>query len=820
MAEERHDVNGTLDTMIADEATAADDQAAFPTTIQLAGVALISCTLLMTELALTRIFSVTMYYHFAFLAISIALFGVSASGVFAYAARRRLSAYPTASYLAWPSLLYAVSTVVALFFLVRLRVGLTYSPDNLRLMLTIYALAALPFFTGGLIVTLAISRAAARVHAVYAADLIGAAAGCMMLIPLLNRLGAPGVVLAAAILAVSAATLFARGRDRLLVGSLGAALIAVSLAGQLTGIGGFDVVDTKGHRGDRILFSKWNSFSRVAVYERAHGDWSLSPVYHGPLPETLFMDIDSAASTPILRLDPSRGAADYLRYELTAFAYRLAPPGFTALVIGPGGGRDLASALVFGATRVDGIEINPIIADDVMRGRFADFSGALYSDPRIRIVVDDGRSFVRRSQDRYDVIQASLVDTWAATAAGAYTLTENTLYTVEAFQDYLDHLTDRGVLTITRWVFDGLRLVSLAQAACEARGWSASDRLAIVRLDQVATFILRKTPFTSDDVRRLREDAARLRFDVLYAPSSDLASPGIQTALLPHATDSVGGTAVADYARLATAADRQAFYDGYDRDIRPTTDDRPFFFHTTKLRNQFDVAFGRSMLFGNGLSALMTLLAISLTLVVAFVVGPLLVVDRGVVHGPGWIGWLVYFGALGAGFMLIEVSVLQRFVLLLGHPVYSLTVTLCSLLLGTGLGSAWSRRLDDRRLRRSATVAALVAAAIALLVVAAAPLIEWAIPLSREWRIAIAVAMLLPVGMALGVPMPTGLRLLVGRSPDLVPWAWGLNGALSVVGATLAIFVAMNWGFRTTLAVAAVSYLVALAAIRQATSYQ
>ena len=165
-----------------------------------------------------------------------------------------------------------------------------------------------------------------------------------------------------------------------------------------------------------------------------------------------------------------------------------------------------------------------------------------------------------------------------------------------------------------------------------------------------------------------------MQFDVLYAPGSDLAPPPGETAL-PPATDSVGGTAVADYARLATAADRQAFYDAYDRDIRPTTDDRPFFFHTTKLRNQFDVAFGRSMLFGNGLSALMTLLAISSTLVVAFVLGPLLIVDRGIVHGPGWTAWLVYFGALGAGFMLIEVSVLQRFVLLLGHPVYSLTVT-------------------------------------------------------------------------------------------------------------------------------------------------
>ena len=312
--------------------------------------------------------------------------------------------------------------------------------------------------------------------------------------------------------------------------------MGVLLAGQLSGVAVFDVTDTKGHTNDRILFSKWNSFSRIGVYERTHGDWSLSYKYDGPLPDTRYMDIDSAASTPILHLEPDLANVQYLRYELTALAYHLKErrleagdlglgknpradspspqpqlslrrpaSGFTALVIGPGGGRDLVSALVFGAERIDGVEINPIIADDVMRDRFREYSGGIYTNPRVRITIDDGRSFVRRTPERYDVIQASLVDTWAATAAGAYTLTENTLYTVEAFNDYLDHLTDDGVLTITRWVLDGLRLISLAQAACESRGWDAAPRLAIVQHDRVATFLLKKTPFTGAEVARLRE---------------------------------------------------------------------------------------------------------------------------------------------------------------------------------------------------------------------------------------------------------------------------------------------------------------------------
>jgi hypothetical protein len=595
--------------------------------------------------------------------------------------------------------------------------------------------------------------------------------------------------------------------------------LLLTLAGQWSGLALFDVSVTKGHAGDRVLFSKWNSFSRIGVYERTHDDWSLSSAYKGPLPDTRYMDIDSAASTPILHVSADLSNAQYLRYELTAFAYHLKSPdsgfvknpGFTALIIGPGGGRDLVSALVFGARHVDGVEINPIIADDVMRDRFRDFSGAIYTHPRVRIIVDDGRSFVRRTRDRYDVIQASLVDTWAATAAGAYTLTENTLYTVEAFNDYLDHLSDDGVLTITRWVMDGLRLVSLAQAACEGRGWNAASRLVIVQHDRVATFLLKRAPFTGDEIAVVHDVARTLGFHVLYAPTpagTERAEPPIEW---------IDGTSTADYARLIRTGDRQRFYASYREDIRPTTDDRPFFFHTIKLKNQFQVAFGRSMLFGNGLSALLTLMGISAALVVLFVLGPLVV--AGGERPRGWFGWLVFFGALGAGFMLIEVSVLQRFVLLLGHPVYSLTVTLFSLLLGTGIGAAWSRRFDQATLGQRATVALVVIVAIGGAVLAlVAPLVTWAIPLTRVARIAIAVAVLVPIGIALGIPMPTGIRMLSARAPQMVSWAWGINGALSVLGATLAIFIAMNWGFRITLLSASATYFIGLVALHVATS--
>src|SRR5437867_1226230 len=200
------------------------------------------------------------------------------------------------------------------------------------------------------------------------------------------------------------------------------------------------------------------------------------------------------------------------------------------------------------------------------------------------------------------------------------------------------------------------------------------------------------------------------------------------------------------------------------------------------------------------------MLPISALLVILFVIGPLLI--GGERPGAGWGGWLAYFGALGAGFMLIEVALLQRFVLLLGHPVYSLTVTLFSLLLGTGVGAAWSRRFDHHALRRTGAIALAVIVLAGVVVIAGVePLVAWGVPFPRPVRVAIAVGLLVPIGVVLGIPMPTGLRLLSARMPEVVPWAWGMNGAFSVLGATLAIFIAMNWGFRATLMTASFTYL-------------
>ena len=768
----------------------------------------------MTELSLTRIFSVTMYYHFAFMAISIALFGLSASGVYVFLMRDRWRDVPTERLLARHTAAFSIVTLLALAVLVRLRIGLSYTPANMALMTVMYLMSALPFFAGGAAISIAISRLSANVNAVYAVDLLGAEAGCLLLMPALNILGAPGAIVASAVLGAGAALLFGGGaayRDRLV--SLALLLSAVAVA---AGRPLFSVSTTKGHENHPVLFSKWNSFSRIGVYEQPYGAWSLSDKYTGPLPDSRLMDIDSAAGTQILKFGGDLKDVSYLQYELTALGYRLfGAPGvtpatpFNALVIGTGGGRDLLSALVFGAARVDGVEINPIIVNDVMRDRFKDYSGGIYDRPNVHVAVEDGRSYVRRSAAKYEIIQASLVDTWAATAAGAYALSENSLYTVEAFDDYLDHLTDNGVLSISRWVFDGLRLISLAQEAGARRGWDPADRLAIIQQDKVATFLLKKTPFTPEERKTLLDAAASLGFAVLYMPGTPAQSFGDNRD---------------DYARLMQTPDRHAFYAQYPLDVTPTTDDRPFFFHTTKLRNHSFVA-PVLRLFGvhverpvnpgawatGGLTALLVLLAISSFLIVLFILGPLAITSGGAL-GPGWLRSLAYFACLGGAFMLIEVALLQRFVLLLGHPVYSLTVTLFSLLLGTGLGSVLSRRIPAARVRSAAILACVAVAVVAILWGSVLPaIVQAAIAWPLALRLALAVALMTPAGMLMGIPLPAGVRLLAATQPQLVAWAWGMNGALSVLGAILAVFIAMNAGFSVTLLCGAVLYGVAAA---------
>jgi hypothetical protein len=765
------------------------------------GVAFTTLATLLLELSLTRIFSVVFHYHFAFLAISIALFGLGAGGVFSYlVADWRWDLFSKLGALA------AANSVLVLLALI---LSLSVRQDlGFWALAAVYFPSTLPFFLAGTVISMAISERIERVHRVYFYDLIGAGAGCLLLVPLLNAFGGPNTVLAAAAFyAASAAIWYSlEGKVRGRVASVALALGMLMLLGYNAKFRIVDIKYAKGQPLGREEFVKWNSFSRVAV---APDKTSGAP--------SVFIDAD--ASTGIASFDPESLSEEGRRELLRpgpGFPYILRP-GAKTLIIGPGGGWDVARALASGSRDVTAVEINPIIAGTVMQKRYADYSGRLYSRPEVRIVVEEGRSFVRRSREKYQVLQATLVDTWASTAAGAYALSENNLYTSDAFYDYLRHLTGDGLLAFTRWGLEppreSLRLLSLARVALarlgegepwrhvivvrqgtlqDAKGWGALD-----------TVLISRKPFTADDLTRARQAIRDAGFQAIYLPDEAASNP---------------------FAELLRARDPRAFYEQYPFNVRPVDDDRPFFFYTVQSREILSFlghfwrgdqpASSRADFQVNmAVPVMIGLLAVSvLATAVILALPPLLLRER-VPRDKEVLKFLLYFACIGAGYILIEVALIQRFVLFLGHPTYALTVIIFSMLLASGFGSYFSRRIVRLSPARLGAMMTLVALSVALLTAVVGPVSEAGVGWPPWLKVMLTVLMIAPPAFFMGMPLPTGLSMLELRHKPSVKWAWALNSASSVLGSVSAIFLAIYQGLHRTLLAGGALYLAALAVL-------
>ncbi len=749
-----------------------------------AGVALTTMATLLLELALTRIFSVVLFYHFAFLAISVALFGLGVGAIASYAVDWRR--------IGWISTLNAPLTAIVLAGIVRQNVSIEVTAATAWKLAATYFAAALPFFAAGVVISLAISAGMERVHRLYFFDLAGAAAGCLLLVPLLNRLGGPNTALAAAALygAAGAVWFGAAGNRKGLWGALattGAVAACIAWNQQAHAI---DVRYAKGMRIEHELFSAWNSFSRIGV----------KPDDGAGCPAIV---IDGDAATSIPNFAPEE-LTPHLREGLLrsgpGLVYRLRP-GAKTLVIGPGGGYDVARALASGSRSVTGVEINPIIVRDIMRGRFAERSRRLYFRPEVEIHVEDGRTFAKRGGDSYEVIQMTLVDTWASTAAGAFALSENNLYTVEAFEDYLKRLTDNGILAITRWEFEppreSLRVVSLAAEALERQGRPEAWRHLVIGREGAHeaagygakdTVLVKKTPFTAEETALAKAALAEAHMPAVYLPGERIENP---------------------FTEFLLARDREAFVRNYVFDIRPVTDNRPFFFYTVRTRDLWDFVRERKsedVKINLGVMMLFVSLAVSVTATIILLVTPRWLLGERVPREGKAALSLMYFCAVGVGFILVEVGLIQKFVLFLGNPTYSLTVVVFTLLVASSLGSWASGRLvgaDGGRLRTALAVTALAVAALG----AATPrAVNAAMTLPVVARCALTVALLFPAGFVMGMPFPCGLKRLEARYPSAVRWAWAMNSASSVLGSVLAIFLAIHLGLFETLAAGAGAY--------------
>ena len=784
----------------------------------MAGVALASFAALLLELSLTRLFSVVLFYHFAFLAISIALLGLGAGGVFSYLGREWLARYSTQSLGAGSSIINALVTMAMLEVVLHVPVSLDLTASNLARLTVIYLAPLVSFFFTGVLLSAVFAREARQIPLLYGADLTGGALACLALVPLLDELGAPGTVLFVSLTMALAAVVWAsRPAHRKL--ALGIAAATTLLIGVNRVWDFVDVVYAKGVRVggvSKVEFARWNALSRVEVDREPNGG------------KTIVIDAD--ANTAIVNVDPLHWQGIW-QHDLMAapasVANILRPHGDYA-IIGPGGGVDLLRAAANGSPSITGIEINPIIANTVMRGRYRDYSFGIYELPQVHIVVSDGRSFIRSAHERYDVVEMTLVDTWASTAAGAFALSEGYLYTTQAFEQYFEHLKDDGFVAVTRWEFkeprEALRVVSVAMQALRRLGINRlSSNFIVVSngpLDEdgrAVTVLAKKTAFTAAEEQKvIAHVKANPELAIIYTPSE----PGSSA-----------------FSRLIASADPDSFAANYRYNVAPISDDAPFFFFTQKPGELLTgVKFWgqgahRSIDWkvGLGVVILDAVLLISVIAVVALLVLPL-VLGRRSRSVP--VGRLIYFVAIGLGYILVEIAFVQRLVLFLGHPTYAITVVIFLLLASSGAGSLTSRRWSAGGRALSLPFVAIAVSLLAYTLVLP-PLLTAAVGLEFGIKLLVSALILIPLGFVMGIPFPTGLRVLAGGgqetavahdiqlnrgdssglSPEdsAVEWAWALNAAASVLGSVLAMFIAVNLGLTITLACGLVAYLVAWA---------
>jgi hypothetical protein len=756
----------------------------------LVGIALVCFANLLLSILVTRLFSATMFYHFTFMAVGLAMFGIAASGVYVFLNKEKF-AQGLHEHLARNARWFAVTTVISLLNTIAHPIfGGQGVPDwSLRVfwqLVILIVVTALPFYFAGVVVSLALTFYRDHVSRVYFYDLVGAALAALTAGIVLGLLGGTSAVLFVGVLALVAAALFQRtsGIGRWVVPALAAAFVVFNIFKPIIRLGPMKWEEV-------IKLEKWTTFSRITV---------------GRGPNGYLINIDAGATTDIV--DLRKATPNMHKPEITALALSTwdRPPD-DVLVIGPGGGRDVMFALVAGAKKVTGVEINPVIADRIMRDRYLERSGYLYTDPRVEIVVDEGRSFISRTDKKFDMIQASLVDTWAATAAGAFALTENTLYTIEAFQDYYAHLTDRGVVTMTRFygqidgagVSESERLVILAAGALELNGVKPGQtrkHMYFAATDtRLGTLIVKKTPFTPDEVARLDELVKTNGFHTIFSPTTN------------------GQHLLEQYIDTGAWSDKVR---SMKDELTPPTDDRPFFFFFTKFGDLFKVE-GKKM-YDPSLWVLVSLGTV-LTLGLLFIILPLIVaLVRGQASAPGesrrsQASVLGYFGVVGFAFMAVEIALLQRFTLFLGHPTYSLVVILFVVLLSTAIGARLADRFEVKRLGKVMLYAGLALGVLsAIYGLVLGDLLRAMIGLPRVARIIITGVLAAPCGLLMGTMVPSVVRVLAASKSPLVPWGWGVNGATSVIGTSIATIVAMYVGFTATFFVGAVCYMLAGAA--------
>lgn len=790
-----------------------------------AGLFLITASTLMLQVVQTRILSVVTWYHLAFFAISMAMFGLTGGAVWVYLRGDRF----TERTLSYDLSHYAACSAVAIALCLLVQMSLApiaaRSLESLWSWAEIASCIAVPFFFSGIVVSLALTRSPFPIGRVYGVDLLGAASGCLGVLLLLNLTDAPSAVLWIAALAAAGAWLFSRSRigeaptpkppGHALLGRHATLASLLALGALLNGATdyGFQPLIAKGtfEGGGSHIFRGWNTFSRVAVFWQKTGTpkmWGPSPKFAalGATISQRFLDIDGDANTVSYRFSGNLEDVDFLRYDITTLAYHL-PGRSRVAVIGVGGGRDILSAALFGSRDITGVELNPIFVRLLTREPgFAEFSN-LGSLEGVKLVVDEGRSWFARSQQRFDLIQMSLVDTWAATGAGAFSLSENGLYTVEAWNLFFARLTDGGVYTVSRWYnpndpSEVGRMLSVAVAALLELGIAEPERhIFLATQGRIATMVVARRPFSAADLGALNRAVEFYEYRVLASPLERPDSELLRGIVQARSRQ-----------QLERYTSRQTF------DLTPATDDRPFFFNQLPMNKPIQaLTVARGLVGVDGLggvrggnlvatATLLVLFSISLALVAATIVLPLRPAIRDA--GPRLVaGGTLFFALIGVGFMAVEIGLLQRMTVFLGHPIHSLSVSLFTLVLATGVGSLLSERIVLRERRQFVLWAALTGGYVGSLPYWLPGLLLGFEGAGLAARAGVCVGVIAPAGVLMGFAFPTGMRLASAVDPRPTPWLWGINGAAGVLASVGAVATSIAFGIGATLTIGAACYL-------------
>jgi predicted membrane-bound spermidine synthase len=768
-----------------------------------AGFAVVTAALLLAEIALTRLFSGTIGYYFAFMSISVAMLGLGAGSLWVTLRREG----PSGPYVRSAGAALglgasgAISTLVYLAYYPAMgNVGLAGQLAYVGLFGALF----LPFLFGGVLVATVFEAGRASFSKLYAIDLAGASVGCVAAVFLLDRVPAPAAMLVISALAALAAPLFlaAAGRHTQAIAA-SALVLGASLAGGLALKGSplFEARVIRNQVQRELVLDRWNDFSRVVVRRGDFYTWGLSETYPKKQERQFDLLIEGVAGTQIQRFDGRDARSlDFFDYDVSSLAHLVRPKGST-LVLGVGAGFDVLMAKHFGKAPVVGVEVNPLVAD-IVNGEYGDYSGRPYHQPDVTVHIENARTFVKRDTQQYDVVTVTWVDSGAATGAGAFALTENYLYTVDAFRDYLARLKDDGVLAFMRAryspEYDAIKGIGIAVEALRQLGVNDPGRHIVVTSVSSPHFgnrelthvMVRKVPFTPEELATIDEARARLHFFDLYTPGRNGPNAPI--------------------ARLINDADRAAVYASFPFDMEPNGDDRPFYFFLRELDGRpatHDVVILRN--------AMITIFV----LIGAFLAVPLALLLRRGVRGPsGLAAPTAYFSLLGLGFMLVEMKLLQQSVLVVGNPTLSLAAVLASLLLSTGVGALLAGRLAHHP-ARARLVPAFFGALLVVLLIALAcaePLANALTALPMAARTAGLVLAIAPLGLLLGCPLPLGMAALGGAEGTatergLVAWCWGINGMFGVAGSAVAMYVAIHIGLRNAFLCGVICYLAAAA---------